>query len=1006
MPKAETETEKKKSPVRSDGVRSSDESESAAIDDTHSSSVTQIAEAADGAVTENGESITRNMYRAMEHDIPEYRKMLELAGFDKNTINNLFITVDKVMEKVKEHLDILDYSYDEDIDDRGFNPVKQNSDPLYKVSVDFSTLCRKRILQQTIQIQLQTALNRSLTKEENIAIRDALKQIQAEGRAIEIACALCYVESARMKSYTQIQRFLDNRGQILHDYFAGKDVATKKGKQALAESRAREELGRKWRTAEEQAKYRKQIDEGKFADPSATMVLKNGKTKYSTALKQMPEEYKAIIRAAKKSVFTEYEPTAEETELIRIAENLPVESFTSPEGLEELIKKYPRIFAAYTAHVGNASHSKGIENDTWWRAGDSATISDGLIAKMNGENGLRSQSWSDFQVIHILDYIASTIELSARGSKLQVYTKVPAYVHLMGLTNAMMNLSLISTPKFSGTLDFDGVEGMPLKTALALRDAYPSVAGTICVGISDPHIRALLAASYIDYVIPYHHSSMSAKTRKAMHIPAWKSFESVQNEKNLSGTDARSNAKKYGVDLKSADDEMWHKAPLFSEWFNYDTARKTAQFYNEAAGSGVLSDTEQTQHKEYGVMFGAYKAMQEAAENYKKICAERGLQVKFEEFSNEENYWKLLIDRKMINNKTGEIIQQKTLQPVFDTDKILSILNDEVANYPGVKADEEYAVRTVVQKFLSGNMNADITSVEKITGAVNKAVDNVTKVNILSSSDYRYSIPGNLSETRQSTRKKFNTKNDINIAKNKRQVYNERETLFMQWAYGSAPPGELKALVRGDGKCYFYEKTVEGAVELSEGKYNEQLKQKTYAIARAETDGNPDTAGVGSVGNYFPVDTSGNSERSGRVRGISATDQFRSGLSADAEESAGNTFGASSSEEGLSKSGRKSVRADTSYTEEFYSIVGREIAAAEKNAKNETESDWLNRYQKKLTEVNATNERLKAERAKVKALSENTGDGTADELAKAKANVKTLSAKLSRQRVTFTGRSA
>ena len=69
------------------------------------------------------------------------------------------------------------------------------------VSVDFSTLCRKRLLQGLVGYQLQAALDRSLTREEGIAIRDALMELQKQGLQIEVACALCYVESARMGSY-------------------------------------------------------------------------------------------------------------------------------------------------------------------------------------------------------------------------------------------------------------------------------------------------------------------------------------------------------------------------------------------------------------------------------------------------------------------------------------------------------------------------------------------------------------------------------------------------------------------------------------------------------------------------------------------------------------------------------------------------------------------------------------------------------------------------------------
>jgi hypothetical protein len=98
------------------------------------------------AKNENGESLFQ--YRAMEADEAAYRKMLSKWGkMSSNQINNLFATIDNAMELIKENLEVLDYAWEADIDDRAFSPVKPNSDKLYQVSLDFSTLCRKRILQ-------------------------------------------------------------------------------------------------------------------------------------------------------------------------------------------------------------------------------------------------------------------------------------------------------------------------------------------------------------------------------------------------------------------------------------------------------------------------------------------------------------------------------------------------------------------------------------------------------------------------------------------------------------------------------------------------------------------------------------------------------------------------------------------------------------------------------------------------------------------------------------------
>ena len=667
-----------------------------------------LADFADAKNTE-GESLFQ--YRAMEADEDIYRDMLSKWGKMTDTqIDNLFTTVDRAMDIIKDNLEILDYAWEADIDDRAFSPVKSNTDRLYQVSLDFSTLCRKRILQQTIQAQLQEALNQPLSREEGIAIRDALMALQEEGRQIEIACALCYVESARMKSPAQIKKFWSNREYVIKNFFAGKAGGSTKAKIKQAEIDAREQLHK------ENPNGIKGKD-GSMLGPR------------TSPLGKMSKKYSDPIRDAKRAARESYKPTAEEQRLINVAKGMTINDFVTPSGLENLAKNYPDLFDAYAGYIVNATHSKGIENDTWWRAGDSSNIGDVLIANMNKENGLRSQSWSDFQVIHILDYIASTIELSTRNAKEQAYSKVPDYVELMGQTGVMINMSLIPTRDFNGSLDYDSIEGMDYKRALELREKYPATAGTICIGIDNKQIQMLLADANIDYVIPYHKSGMAASIRKLMHIPTWSQYEDYQSEKNLSRKDAEAQAKKYGVTLLAETDPNYQKHTAFSEWFDLEVAKQIAKMEN-------ANPTDKAMQKKYGVMYGGYMAMQDAANNYLKLCAERGIAPKFShenaDFTSEANYWKLLIDRKMVNNATGEIIEQQAIKPIFDEGEVLRILNDELERYPSVKADQDYATRKVTEKFLSGEVKGGM-SAEAIAKVMKTPVDNIAKTNIHSS---------------------------------------------------------------------------------------------------------------------------------------------------------------------------------------------------------------------------------------------------------------------------------
>ncbi len=620
-----------------------------------------MAEAMDGAKDENGNDLFS--MRTMEEDKDIYREMLLKHGdMTEVEIDRLFLTIDALMNRIEQDRLILDFGENIDSDNRSFKPVKPNSDPLYQVSIDFSTLCRKRLLQQACQERLEAELGRAVTKAERVAIREQLITLQEHGKQIEVACALCYVESARLKSPAQIQRFMDNRQEIVRNYFARRNPETRKlMEQAEAEYRATNNIGDK-------------------------------------SLKELGGAIAKKVRAAKNAPIADYVMSEAEQKTADKAMSMTVSEFTTSESLWKLKADDPVLFDIYASYIRNATKSKGIEGDTPWKAGDSKTITDELIEKMNEENGLRSQSWSDFQTYHILDYIGAVIELSTRKAKMQSYTKVPAYVRLMGETGMMINMSLIPEAKFDGTLRYDNVEGFIHAEALALRDEYPNTAGTICIGISDDHIRLLLADGNIDYVIPYHKSGMDAATRRKMRIPSWQDYEKQQSEKPL-----RDGA---------------GKPPKFSEWYNYDKAVAIAEYANNTAeGKAAIAAGD--------VMYGARIAMQDAAQRYLDICAERGLAPKFQKFTGEANYWKLLIDRKMINNKTGAIIKQNAVKPIFNQDNLIEICDNEVSNFKRNNADFNEAVDAVVEAQRNGTLGK-IAGSKKVQQIVRSHEDWVT----------------------------------------------------------------------------------------------------------------------------------------------------------------------------------------------------------------------------------------------------------------------------------------
>lgn len=501
---------------------------------------------------------------------------------------------------------------------RRFSPFKPNSDPLYKISLDFSTLCSKRLLTQFVIENLQLREKRPMTAEEQMAIRAMLNEYRKVENGLQVACAMCYVEAARLKSPKQIQRWLDNPEPLLRDYFAKKN---KEFNDSVKEAQA-------------------DFKESRGYDRNATKKDMKG-----SDIKEL-NKIGPRMRA-------NYKLSAEESAIVERALKLPEGTYLTAANLATLSETEPVIYNAYSSFVRTATRSKGLETDEPYYYGDSTRdngngiiVSDSFIEDVNRENGMRFSSWSDWRIQHMLDYITTVIDMSVRGAAMHGYTKFGDEVRVLGKTGMMFNMSGVAGTQTGlnadGSLSFSETESIDADEAIQLREEFPDTAGLQCIGVSKEHIVALLASDIIDYVIPYHTSGLNAALRRMADIHGWKDFTGTQNasvDKSVKYEDA-------------VDQEHWHEEPVFSEFFvGYNTGM-----------TGI-------------------EAMRQSAENYKRMCRERGMTPKFNEFANEENYWKLLIDRKMINQKTGNLIKQMPVTPEFDFDLIKDIVDKTVTNY-------------------------------------------------------------------------------------------------------------------------------------------------------------------------------------------------------------------------------------------------------------------------------------------------------------------------------------
>lgn len=599
-----------------------------------------------------------NMFqlRTMRQDVDGYMQDLKDAGLvgegklmSEAELNELYKTINDTMDYVEKNIDAIERSEtfrDMDGENRPFLPYKDNSDPHYKKALDFSTLCRKRLLTQAITEKLQKALGRAVSPVEQVKIRKEIQLLRAEGKKLDVACALCYVEAARLKSPKVINEFLNNKTDSLKNYFSLKNSTFKHEvyEKKLGDWKEAKGLDRKATKDQIKAAGYNVNEFNKFG-------LEVRKGYWQWLEKANPEQF------------------AKEQNIIDIANSMDNSEFLSAENLAKLRgdEQLSILYDAFISKVRMATRSKAQETDVPYKRGDINQVGDAIIDQMNEESGFRHQSWSDFQAMHILDTMAAVIELATKNAKVHTYTKVTDMVRFLGDTGMMINMSLIPAGdtgiSADGMIEFDPAEGMDFDEMLKLRDQYADTAGNIAIGISDEHILKLLNDPRIDYVIPYHVSGLNADMRKRMGIRKWKDYSHYQNEKG---------------------DGWDKKAPRLAEWFSESEAANYAN---------------------------AYDYMVEASKKYLQLCYERNLTPKFSQFleknsdgsyslrEDAQNYWKLLIDRKMVNHITQSIIIQKAVKPSFNADTTLDILSNEVNSQAAIDARE--AEKYIVNKMLT-----------------------------------------------------------------------------------------------------------------------------------------------------------------------------------------------------------------------------------------------------------------------------------------------------------------
>lgn len=499
--------------------------------------------------------------------------------------------------------------------------IKANGD--YAMNLDFSLVCKKR---RPLNRLLRTLVNRNAFITYTLRERE-LAEINwiLQEHGFEVACALCFVDSKRYRVtgvadvfaslYNRLVKSIAPKGVAIAHFNYSNNPNVEKVEDGL-DTLPDEQLN--WAGLDKALKGKKE-----------------GSVEYKVAqyLREHPEARRLVDAT----------------------------DFIEAEGFESVKENNPDLLKFYNMKKGTGGPKASF--------GDVQYLNDILKnertfspEKAYAVGGVRLQSFSDFVPHMYFDYMQLFAELAAKKLPVHAYTKEVLFAKIFGLTGAKINLSLVPAVVEGGVapgLDTEGnyawadpvrdAEGsviqqgqtFPFDEAMAIQNAegYSKNCGAIAVGISDAHIEKMLDDPNIQFIIPYHKSSLNAIVARMTNIDQYKDYTNVQNTRKSTGSK---------LDKGTKD-------------FNFN---------------------------EYLHNLGESGSPQQAAQAYLDWCRENGFVPKFSQFAYHPNYYKLLVDFNTIDTTTGEYAPQGSVSMIFPTEQS-AFGNVETLIQQGLQEDAE-----------------------------------------------------------------------------------------------------------------------------------------------------------------------------------------------------------------------------------------------------------------------------------------------------------------------------
>ena len=464
-----------------------------------------------------------------------------------------------------------------------FSVVTPNGE--YKMNLDFSLVCKKR---RTLDAVFNEMARRGIIDNFELGQKSVVKINEIiRKHGFETACALCFVDAKRFRQASMADQFVGLYNELVESL--------------VPESK------------------RGSIDRFNFGGNENVAKVEGGIDTWADSALDFSHIDHVLATYAKGTV--EYKSAKYIKSSAEARKLLARGDFMSSAGFDAVKSQNKTILSLYNSKKGTGG-PKAAFGDVQYMNEIIKKARSWTPAKAYAVGGVRIQSFSDYVPRMVFDYVQMIYDLAATKLPAHAYTKEALFAKQFGLTGVKINMSLIPAIAEGGIapgLDAKGNyvwagESFDFDTAKEIQNAegYSENCGTICVGVSDLHIRKLLADPEIRMVIPYHKSGLNPIVAHMNRIAQFTDYTGSQNTLDRNGT-------------KIAKD------------FDFDRALHSM---------GEKGDP---------------KAV---IKEYLDWCDSNGYTPKFSQFRDHPNYYKLIEDFTLYD-KNGQYVPQREVRAVF-----------------------------------------------------------------------------------------------------------------------------------------------------------------------------------------------------------------------------------------------------------------------------------------------------------------------------------------------------